>query len=391
MNTEKLDAPFRTIFLTKNWIRRTIFLSKNWMLPHDFSVEKLKCFFHILSISSNFPISLVDPEYNARARARAAAAPHPQGNVWDVYERAADEWNRSPEVQARYTNRIRMINNTDGYHTGNQTLHIRSIQIYGAVDWNALFGTEQLEPILREYAQSSIEYAEDETGTVPFAGQMEVSLIMQENYRRGIHLGIFMVHLTPHRRFYDGHIIQKEFSEGSRTHQIINRLFDTNTRAVVLQATQYQFLEYLADYDEALDLINDCFLDPDFTTMRFSYVADPHHPGRMGDGGGHYVVNHNALDNHRLHCCAQDQAPAPNENIQVAVAVAIPPPPPIPDNDIGEIYRRNIEMYDAQHNDDDDDDDNIIRNHRHYDPEQNIIQYHYDDYDDDDDRYPVQG
>lgn len=326
---------------------------------------------------------MVDPEYNARTR--AAAPPPPQGNVWDDYERAADEWNRSDQVQVRYTNRIRMINNTAGYHTGNQTLHIRSIQMYDAGDWNALFGAEQLDPILREYAQASIEYAQDGTGTVPFAGQMEVSLIMQENYRRGIHLGIFMVHLTPHRRFYDGHVIQKEFSEGSRTHQIINRLFDTNTRAVVLQATQYQFLEYLADYDDALELINDCFMDPDFTSMRFSYIDDPHHPA-VGDGGGRYVVNHNALDNHRLHCCAQEQVPAPNENIQVAVAVAIPPPPPIPDHDIGEIYRRNIEMYDAQH----DDDDNIIRNHRHYDPERNIIQYIYDD-DVVEDRYPVQG
>jgi len=267
--------------------------------------------------------------------------------------------------------------------------------MYDAADWNALFGAEQLEPILRDYAQAAIEYAQDETGTLPFAGQMEVSLIMQENYRRGIHLAIFMVHLSPHRRFYDGHIIQKEFSEGSRTHQIINRLFDTNTRAAVLQATQYQFLEYLADYDEALDLINDCFTDPDFTTMRFSYVADPHHPavGGGGGGGGHYVVNYNADDNHRLHCCAEAQVRPENIQVAVAVAVAIPPPPPIPDHDIGEIYQRNIEMYYAQDNDDDDDDDdNIIRNHRQYDPERNIIQYNYDDYDDvDDDRYPVQG
>ena len=304
---------------------------------------------------------MVDPEYHARAQARAAAvpavpvAPRRPANVWDEYECIADEWNQSNQVQERYTNRIRMINNTDGYHTGNNILHIRSIQMYDAVDWNALFGVEQLEPILREYAQASIEYAQDETGIVPFAGQMEVSLIMQENYRRGIHLAIFMVHLTPHRRFYDGHIIQKEFSEGSRTHQIINRLFDTNTRAVVLQATQYQFLEYLADYDEALDLINDCFIDPDFTTMRFSHVADPNNP----EVGGHYVVNQNALDNHRLHCCAEDH---PRHRVPHEPVIAIPPPPLNPDRDIGEIYQRFIGMYYAENGDNDNDNDND----RHY-------------------------
>ena len=302
---------------------------------------------------------MVDPEYHARAQDRAAAAAAAAVvpitlrrplNVWDEYERTTDEWNRSPQVQERYTNRIRMINNTAGYHTGNNTLHIRSIQMYGAVDWNALFGTEQLDPHLREYAQAAIEYAQDETGTVPFAGQMEVSLIMQENYRRGIHLAIFMVHLSPHRRFYDGHIIQKEFSEGSRTHQIINRLFDTNTRAVVLQATQYQFLEYLADYDEALDLINDCFIDPDFTPMRFSYVAAPNH-----DLGGYYVTNPNALNDHRLHYCAEEDQgrlhqPQQHQHqhqqephaaaAEVEPVIAIPPPPPV--YDFEEIYQRNI-------------------------------------------------
>ena len=347
--------------------------------------------------STYIHITMVDPEHHARARAPVPApvpVPEHNGNVWDEYERITNEWNQRPQVQERYTNRIRMINNTPGYHTGNQILHIRSIQISNAADWNALFGAEQLEPILREYAQASIEYAQDETGTVAFAGNMEVSLIMQQNYRRDIHRAIFMVHLTPHRRFYDGHVIQKEFSEGSRTHQTINRLFDTNTRAVVLQATQYQFLEYLADYDEALEIMHDYFMDtdPDFTSMRFSYVADPDH-----DLGGYYVVNLNALDEHRLHYCADEDRyhnhhhapaavvpPVPVEE-EEPIVIAIPPPPPI--YDIGEIYQRNIEMYYAQ---DEDDDDNVIRNEprRQYDPERNIIRYMYND---EEDRYPVQG
>lgn len=294
------------------------------------------------------PMPAIVPENQAN---EAAIGRHHE-NVWDDYERIANEWNQSPQVQERYTNRIRMINNTDGYHSGNQTLHIRSIQMYNLDDWNALFGTEQLEPILREYAQASIEHAQDETGTVPFAGQMEVSLIMQQNYRRDIHRAIFMVHLTPHRRFYDGHIVQKEFSEGSRTHQTINRLFDPNTRAVVLQATQYQFLEYLADYDETLDIMYDYFMDPDFTSMRFSYIEDQEQEDLW-----HYVVNPNAIDEHRPHICAEDHHP--NNDIAHVVepeVIAIPPPPPV--YDFGEIYQRAA-MYYAENNiiyDDDDDD-----------------------------------
>jgi len=354
---------------------------------------------------------MVDPEHHARA---AAAVPVPvpvpvpapvpapvpvpvrpanvwddyeritddELNLWDGYERITNELNRSPQVQERYTNRIRMINNTAGYRTGNDTLHIRSIQMYNWDDWNALFGNEHLD-----YAEAAIEYAQDETGTIPYAGQMEVSLIMQENYRYGIHRAILMVHVTPHRRFYDGHIIQKEFSEGSHTHQTINRLFDTNIRAVVLQATQYQFLEYLADDDETIEVMNDYFMDPDFTSMRFSYVPDPDH-----EIGGHYVADPNALDEHRLHYCAQEDryhnhhAAAP---VVVEPVIAIPPPPPV--YDIGEIYQRNIEMYYAQDEDDDEDDDNIIRNEprRQYDPERNIIHYIYND--EEDRHHPVQG
>lgn len=328
----------------------------------------MKCFFsHLSNLNElNIHIHPMVAPVAVRAPAPSPAAPVPEdnvrpANVWDDYERITDELNRSPQVQERYTNRIRMINNTAAYRTGNQTLHIRSIQMYNLDDWNALFGTEQLDPNLRVYAEAAIEYAQDETGTIPYAGQMDVSLILQENYRYGIHRAILMVHVTPHLRFYDGHIIQKEFSEGSHTHQTINRLFDTNIRAVVLQATQYQFLEYLADDDETLEVMNDYFMDPDFTSMRFSYVPDPDN-----DLGGHYVADPNALDEHRLHYCAEDHhhAAAP---VVVEPVIAIPPPPPV--YDFGDIYQRNIEiidMYYAQ--------DNII----------------YDD-DDEEDYHPVQG
>ena len=367
-----------------------------------FLPEKLKCFFHIHpSQRTQHPHTMVDPEHHARVRAPAPAPVRP-ANVWDEYERITDVWNQSNQVQSHYTDRNRMINNTAGYHTGNNMLHIRSIQLYNAADWNALFGAEQLPPNLRQYAQASIDYAQDQTGAVPYAGQMEVSLIMQENYRPGIHLAIFMIHLTPHRRFYDGHVIQKEFGEGSHTHQTINGLFDPNARAIVLQATQYQFLEYIADDDEAREVMNDCFMDPDFTPMRFSYVGG--NPGQGQDprdaDGYYYVVSANALDNHRLHYCAQEDQPHhPQQHHPAAAAaapvepvVAIPPPPP-PIHDIGEIYRRNIEMY--YYDDENNNDADIIRNDLPHYPERNIIRYNNEavaDYDEADEEYhPVQG
>ena len=321
-------------------------------------IKKLKCFFTISLSHTNQDNTMVNPEHHAQIPVPAPVhapipAPDPvirPANVWDEYERITNEWNQSNQVQTLYNNRNQMINNTPGYHTGNNILHIRSIQLYNWDDWNALFGTEQLDPMLGVYAEAAIDYAQDQTGTVPYAGQMEVSLVMQENYRPGIHVAIFMVHLTPHRSFYDGHIVQKEFGEGSRTHQIINNLFDPNARAVVLQATQYQFLEYIADDDEAHEVMSDCFMDPDFTTMRFSYVP---HPDPEYDDGGYYVVTPNALDNHRLHHCAEyDMMP-----VDPAV-IAIPPPPPV--YDFGEIYQQaamyyaNV-IYDHDHDDDDDD------------------------------------
>lgn len=278
-----------------------------------------------------------------------------QENEIYEYERITEELNQSNEIQERRHERSAAINNTAGYHHGNRIHHLRVIQMYSHADWNALFGRENLDPILREYAQAAIDYAQDETHTLPFPGQMEVSLLTQENYRPGVHIFTFFIHLSPHRYFHDGHMIQMEIGDGSHTHLTINRLFDTNTRAVVLQATQYQLLEFMANDDEAMELLHGSFLDDHFNTMRFSYVADENDP----DGRGEYIVNPYANDEHGWHYCAEEE----EEPVAVEVAPAIPPPPPPQVNDFAEIYQRNYDMYNY------DEDDGIIRN--------NIIQYNY--------------
>lgn len=188
-------------------------------------------------------------------------------------QQEANEWNQSNQVQELRRSRENLVNNTAGYYTGNRVHQLRAIRISSSDpdpgpgpgpgtynDWDALFGNEILCPDLQNYAQ---------------AGQIEVevSLLMQENIRAKVHLAIFIIHRTPphHRQFRDGHLIQTEFGEGSRTHQTINRIFDVNrvNRVTVLQATQYQLLGFLASGAEATDLLHDCFLQDDFNPMQF--------------------------------------------------------------------------------------------------------------------------
>lgn len=295
-------------------------------------------------------------------------------NGMNEYERLTEIWNQSNEVERRRSLRSNAINNTPGYQTGLRIHHIRTIQVPYAEIWNDLFRYENLNPTLREYAQASIAFAEDATNTLLFAGQMDVSLIMQENYRPGVHVAIFIVQLAPHRRFHDGHVIQREFSEGSVTHQTINRLFDTEDRAIVTQATEYSILEYLADDDEMLDLLHYCFMDPDFCTMRFSHEDE-----------GHYVVDPDADDIHHVHHFNDNEnqnneeddevwneIPVENENQRAAVPViAIAPPPPV--NDFAAIYQYYYNLYQE-------------------DPMYNIINYNeYDLRNQEDDELPAQG
>jgi hypothetical protein len=321
-------------------------------------------------------------------------------NGMNEYERVTNDWNRSDGIRRRRGLRSAQINNTQGYLTGNRIHHICSIQVPSTQIWNELFGNEILNPTLCAYADASIAFAEDQTDTILFAGQMEVSLIMQKNYRPGVHVAIFIIQLTPHRHFHDGHVIQREFSEGSATHQMINRLFDTDEYAVVSQATEYSILEHLADDDEMLELLHNCFIDADFNTVRFTFVPpmDPEDE----DDYGQYVVDPNARDDHHVHEFFYDDEPehvAPagaaadedddddeyyynyNENLHQYdnyenAAVAIPPPPPN-NIDIAAIYQYYYDQEEAAAADN-----------------YNVINYHHDDAaydDDDDDELPAQG
>ena len=307
-----------------------------------------------------------DNEQEQEQQNEGAAIVAARRNGMNEYEQNTNEWNRSNEINERRHERAVAINNTNGYRTGNRIHHLRVIQMYDYEDWNALFGhITRLDPLLREYAQASIDYVDDETGTLLFAGQMEVSLMTQENYRPGVHVFTFFIHLTPHRRFYDGHMIQMEVGEGSQRHRAINRLFDTNTRANVLQATEYQLLEFLANDDEAMELLHGSFIDDELQTMRLSYVdvAPENRPAEDGEHG-EYQVNPYAIDEHEWHVCAEEYV----ADAIVAADVAIPPPPPV--NDFAAIYQHYYE--DGGDDEDEEADMNIIR----------YNEYNYNDFND---------
>ena len=269
----------------------------------------------------------------------------------DALDARAAEHHTNENIREMFRTRLAMINNTDGYRTGNRVLDCRSIQMFDPEDWVALFGPN--EP-MRPYVQRCMEYATDDTRTVPYAGELEVSLLLEENAnpeQPGTpHRAVFLVSVTPHRQFETGHIIEVEYGEGSNTQEAINRIFNTDLaeedglRAIVQQFTEYQLLAYLADETQMINLLYTYFLDG-FNPMRFvneQDAADPNYAWRLR----HNCVN---VVNQVLHNGVDPYIPGvvPFAAAPVAVPVAIPVPPPV--NDFAAIYR---EEYNIINNDD---------------------------------------
>jgi hypothetical protein len=194
---------------------------------------------------------------------------------YNLYELATYH-NSLAQNHAEYNRRQNLVNNTSNYHTGDHIHHGRSIQMVNQYDWYALFGNENLHPDLVSYAEHSMRCFEQD---IPDGGELEVTLLMEQNFiRPGRHLGVFLIHLTPHCQFYNGHVVQIEFDEGSITHRTIERLFDLQSNTVVVKMSEYDILKFLADENEMLYLL-DTFLYG-FNPMRFGindygYIVDP--------------------------------------------------------------------------------------------------------------------
>ena len=276
---------------------------------------------------------------NEEAAAAAAAAHY--DNVMaqmDAMDERAAEYHTNADIRNRFRDRIAMINNTDRYHTGVNVIQCRTIQMCDPEDWIALFGSEQQ---VYPYAQRCMDYDQDETRTVPYAGELEVSLLLEENATPGVHRAVFIVYVTPHQQFYDGHLIEMEYGEGSNRQQTINRMF---AHSIVQEFTEYRILAFLADDAEMNSLLYGYFLDG-FNPMRFGSADDAHdeEQDRIRRHECRNVVNvvlRDGLDPNAV-------VPA------LAAVVAIPPPPP-PVNNFAAIYQ---EYYGDEDDDEDDEDD----------------------------------
>jgi hypothetical protein len=243
-----------------------------------------------------------------------------QGRIQAEWERV-DAANQSAATLEHMQVRNAFINNTPGFYTGNDQMMCLTIQMYSIDDWNALFGGRPMQPAMLSYALDCI------ANNIP----LEVSLLLETNVRHRIHEAIFIIHMPNHEQFYDGHMFELEFSEGSHTHQTINRLFDTETRAVVQVMRQYDLLQFLADDYEAADLL-ERFLD------------------------GFNPIQYDAA-NHELsaHDCAvffghDDDEDFGYEN-DVVVAVVPPPPPPV--NDFGAIFQEQLAQIEMEEGEND--------------------------------------
>ena len=287
-------------------------------------------------------------EEAAAASAAAAAAAAHYDNIMaqmDALDERAAELHANADIRNQFRDRIAMINNADRYHTGDNVVQCRTIQMCDPEDWIALFGSERH---IYPYAQRCMDYDQDETRTVPYAGELEVSMLLEENVTPGVHRAVFIVYVNPHQQFYDGHLIEMEYGEGSYRHQTINRMF---AHAIVQEFTEYQILAFLADDTEMNSLLYGYFLDG-FNPMRFGGRADDEE------------------DRHRRHACRNvvnmvlHDGVDPNAIpvLMPVPVVAIPPPPPV--NDFAAIYRgyfgeddEDEDDYDDEDEDDYDDDD----------------------------------
>jgi hypothetical protein len=211
----------------------------------------------------------------------------PNHNLYQL----ATHHNSLPQNHRIFEERQAVVNNTEHYYTGNNYVHLRTIQMYDRRDLFDLFQEGDIGPSM-DYVFQAIDNAQGED--VPDVGSLLVSMMMESDFRApGRHLAVFLFSLFPHRQFHNGHVIVKEIDEGSILHQHIERLFHISTRAVVLQATQYDILSFMADEQQMLDLKQRFLVG--FNPMKFSFDGD------------NYFVDPEAADNHNEHECCDNQ------------------------------------------------------------------------------------
>jgi hypothetical protein len=197
-------------------------------------------------------------------------------NHIDKFFREHDEWYCRDDLRKKYHERLATVRNIKGFGGMSRLMNCLTVQMYNSKDWNDLFGQESLRPELQQYATDCLRYVQDETATVKDTGELEVSLLLEENAipaRPGVHRALFLIYTQPHKQFHDGHIVGIEFGEGSYKHQVIQRIFHVGTRALIEEITQRDMLTFLADDDEMDTLLREYFLE-DFNPKYYGINPD---------------------------------------------------------------------------------------------------------------------
>jgi len=200
------------------------------------------------------------------------------------------KWHQLPSIQGRFHRRLDDISRINyGYKSGNKIHHGRLIVIKDIQDWNLLFCHDE------KFNSNLTIYRKGIYGLTPC--ECHVTLMIEHNYRPGVHLAIFIIHKKPHRQFHDGHAIQKEFGDKSQTHLNIERMFDLKKPTTrVVQMSEYDMLRFMANDDNYADLLYGCFYN-NFKPIRFSHIKEG------------YFVDEFANNDHEEHDCCHIEMP----------------------------------------------------------------------------------
>jgi len=206
------------------------------------------------------------------------------------YKERSQTWHLMPSIQDRFRRRFNDMSQIHAsYKNCDKIHHGRSIVINSIEDWNLLFYHDE------KFNSNLTIYRTCILGLTPC--ECNVTLLLEQNIRPGVHLAIFIIHKKPHRQFHDGHAVQMEFGDKSQTHQNIERLFDLRKPMTqVVQMSENDMLLFMANDDNYADLLYGCFFY-NFRPIRFSHIQEG------------YFVDEFAGNDHQEHDCCHIKIP----------------------------------------------------------------------------------
>lgn len=267
------------------------------------------------------------------------------------FDNEVRRWNQLPDVQNIIGGRSRLINNTNGYFTGNHRHQLRQIQLTDQETWDLLFGGQYgdyLHVDASAYGRRIIQEMQENAGFEV----IDISLLVDENVGQGgIHQMIFFINVYPHQSMRYGHMVRYDVADDSEQYEIIEDFFRVtgdNPNAVVGACSEYEMLEALADEYEMLDLLHYVFLRG-IDSRRFHLDGEDlirDHPfaglnRRLREDVDYEDENDSDDDDDDDHDDDSEDDDEENNPVDNVYVAAIPPPPQNRYN-LAEIYNRIV-------------------------------------------------